>query len=403
MNNASPDQLQLEICRSLADIDPAHWDALIHPFNPFVAHAWLHSLEACGLVDGQTGWVPQYVTARKNGRLVGALPLYVKFHSYGEFVYDWAWANLADRLGEKYYPKLVVGTPFSPVAGPRILVHPDLDEPVARAVWEAMVSQVSAVVDERQAMGVHFLFLPESDCNALAERGMLTRVAHQYHWRNKGYRDFEDFLSSFKSKRRREIRRERRIVRDAGYEVESLSGSELTSDIVDCIFDFYADTTDRYMGGHRYLSRKFFHMVVARMPEHVRVFLARDRQGEIVAGTFNLQTDHTLYGRYWGARADAPYLHFETCYYAMIEFACAHDIHVIEPGAGGDHKYSRGFEPVPTWSAHHMASPRMTAILQKHLQKEREYVTREIDAMLEHSPLRPREVIAVGDGTAVEG
>lgn len=403
MNNASPDQLHLELRRSLADVDPAQWDALIHPFNPFVAHAWLHSLEECGLVDGQTGWVPQYLTVTHNGRLVGALPLYVKFHSNGEFVYDWAWANLAERLGEQYYPKLVVGTPFSPVAGPRVLVHPDLDARLRGAVWDAMVSQARAVVDEQQATGVHFLFVPESDYERLQQRGMLTRVAHQYHWHNKGYRDFDDFLSSFKSKRRREIRRERRIVREAGYRVETRGGAELTAEVVDRIFDFYADTTDRYMGGHRYLSREFFHMVVARMPEHIRVFLALDPGGNIVAGTFNLQTEHTLYGRYWGAEADVPFLHFETCYYAMIEYACEHGIQVIEPGAGGDHKYSRGFEPVATWSAHHMASPQMTMILQKHLRKERESVTREIDAMLEHSPLRPRDVIAMGDGTAVEG
>jgi hypothetical protein len=403
MNHTASTTLSIEVRRSLADIEPAAWDALVRPFNPFMAHAWLRSLEVCGLVDGDTGWIPQYLTVWDGNELRGALPGFVKLHSYGEFVYDWAWANLAERIGEPYYPKLVVGSPFSPVAGPRILVDQSLAPNVRSAVYDALVEQAMSVVDERQATGLHFLFVPEADHDRLRELGLLTRVAHQYHWRNKGYTDFEDFLSSFKSKRRREIRRERRIVRDAGYTVETLSGGEMTPELIEKVYDFYADTTDRYMGGHRYLSREFFHMVTRKMPGHVRVFLARDPLGEVVAGTFNMQSEDTIYGRYWGSSGDVPFLHFETCYYSMIEYACEHGIQVIEPGAGGDHKYSRGFEPVATYSAHHMASPRMTMILEKHLQKEREYVTREIDAMLEHSPLRPRDVISLADGSEVEG
>ena len=406
MNDSSRLTLRIEIARTLSGIRAEQWDALTDG-NPFVSWAWLEAMERAGCVDGTTGWVSHHLLAWEGVRLVGAIPAYLKFHSYGEFVYDWAWANLADRLGEPYYPKLIAASPFSPVTGPRVLVSPALlSEPMRyHAVFHALLEQARSAVDERRCTGLHVLFPDEAQHQLIEPSGArwLTRVAHQYHWHNRGYRDFEDFLEPFRSHRRKEIRRERRIVRDAGFTVEAVSGSDITEEMIDQVYAFYSDTTDRYMGGHRYLSRQFFGLVHERMPEAIVLFLARNRESEVVAGTFNMRSQDRLFGRYWGSTVEAPYLHFETCFYAMIDYACAHGYKVIEPGAGGDHKYARGFEPVRTWSTHYMASPRMHMVLAQHLAREREFVSREIDAMVEHSPLRIKETIQLPDGGNVEG
>lgn len=347
-------------------------------------------MEDTGCVTPEAGWLPQIVTLYEDDRLVGALPAYLKGNSYGEFVYDWAWADLAHRMGVEYYPRLIVASPFSPVTGPRMLVAPDGTDAQQRVWRDALGDAMAEIVDRSGLSSGHVLFAPEAEARALEDRGWFLRVAHQYHWHNDGYADFDDFLSRFRSKRRRSIRRERRLVRDAGYTIETLAGPDVSVALMDRIFEFYAATCDRYVWGRRYLNRDFFAQVHETMPDLIRVFIARDASGDIVAGTFNLQKGDRLYGRYWGAVADAPLLHFETCYYSMIEFAIARGLAAVEPGQGGEHKYTRGFAPQPMYSAHRVRDARLSWLLQRHTAHESTIVLDEVERMQAAGPLRRR-------------
>jgi predicted N-acyltransferase len=236
--------------------------------------------------------------------------------------------------------------------------------------------------------GVHALFVDEAESKLFDREGYFIRTAHQYHWINDGYASFDEFLERFRSKRRREIRRERRVVRDAGYHVEAVHGADLTPDMLDDIVAFYESTCSRYMYGQQYLSREFFEEVAATMPQAIRAFFAINEDGKRVAGTFNLASSSRLYGRYWGYHEDIPHLHFETCYYSMIDVAIAEGFDVIEPGAGGDHKYTRGFTPVTMYSAHELTDPQLRTLLERHVDGERDAVGVMIDEMKERGPLR---------------
>ena len=384
--------LCLSVEHDLGALDPGAWDALDPTGNPFVSYAWLRALEVTGCVGPGTGWSPHYVVARVAGELVGAVPLFLKAHSYGEYVYDWAWADLASRLDKPYYPKVISASPFSPCTGPRVLVSPALAPSVREAVFDALVRTSRSLAEQEGLTGLHMLFVDEPVAKRLGERGFIVRTAHQYHWANEGYADFDAFLARFRSKRRREIRRERRRVAEGGYTVSAHVGDELTAEERDDIFRYYRTTCARYVWGRQYLSRAFFDEVCARMGAKVRVFFARDASGARVAGTFNLVSPTRMYGRYWGADVEVPHLHFETCYYAMIEYAIAHGYEAIEPGAGGDHKYARGFAPVTTYSAHTLNDPLLRHLLTQHLERERDAISCMVNEMQERGPLRPIEV-----------
>jgi uncharacterized protein len=384
-----PQTLRLERIDAMRCVDQEAWDALLpEPASPFMTWTWLASLEDAGLLTRDTGWLPMHVLIWQGDTLVGAMPMYSKTHSFGEFVYDFSWANLADRLDEPYYPKLVVTSPFAPVASARILALPTLPLAERLAIQAALVDHALSLVDGRHFHSVPLLFVPVEDVQHLAPRGMLHRVSHQYHWQNQGYADFDAYLERFRSKRRKEIRRERKMLRELGITVRTVAGTEIQRHELDLVYDFYADTCAQYMGGGQYLSREFFHLLHERQPHLIRLFLAERADGEIIAGTFNIETADRLYGRYWGSSEQVPFLHFETCYYAMIEYACQAGISTIEPGAGGDHKYARGFDPVETWSLHHVFSPRMRFILERHLERERAQVEHIIDHLIENSALK---------------
>lgn len=385
MTDPERQRVDVSIVDAIDTIPAADWDALVPDGNPFVRHAWLRAMEATGCASAQEGWLPQHLTARIDGALVGAVPLYVKGNSYGEYVYDWAWADLAARMGVRYYPKVIAASPFSPVSGRRLLVG---DDPRADAVRAALVHALGTLGENDGLSGVHVLFCPEDEARALEEGGFVLRKAHQYHWHNDGYADFDDFLSRFRSKRRREIRRERRRVAEAGFRVDVVRGEDATVEQMDDAFAFYASTCERYVWGRQYLNRAFFEEVRSTMPERIRLFFAHDDDGRCVAGTFNLASDTRLFGRYWGARVEVPHLHFETCYYRMIEVAIEEGFEAIEPGAGGDHKYARGFEPVTTWSAHRLADPSFAHVIQRFLAREREAVGYMVDEMRERGPLK---------------
>ncbi len=384
-------QLTIEIASDLSGVERQAWDALVGGSSPFVEWAWLRALEETGCIDADRGWLARHVLARDDdGALVGAMPMYIKGNSFGEFVYDWAWADLAMRLGQRYYPKTIVASPFSPVAGPRLLVSPEASAERRGWIRDALVRTAQTVCEQDGVTGLHVLFCPQDEAAWLERRGFFQRLSYQYHWHNDGYVDFDDFLSRFQSKRRREIRRERKQVAQAGYSVVTRAGDELTPTDLDDAFRFYASTCERYIWGRQYLERSFFTRYHELAPERLRVFFAVNGAGDVVAGTFNLDDGRRLYGRYWGSDVEVPLLHFETCYYAMISWAIEHGYEAIEPGAGGDHKYSRGFEPVLTYSAHHLFDPRLEQLLRRHVAMERRVIGNEVDEMIACSPLRRR-------------
>lgn len=380
--------LYVQVVDDLSGVSADEWNALDPSENPFVRYEWLRAMEVAGCVDPDTGWLPQYVLARLDDRLVGAVPLYVKGHSYGEYVYDWAWADLAARLGKPYYPKVIGASPFSPCSGPRVMVDSDLSAALASAVFDALVRTTELVTEQEGITGLHLLFVDKESADRLSTRGFLVRHAHQYHWQNEGYGCFDDFLARFRSKRRREIRRERRRLAEGGYRVTAHEGTELKDEEIGDVFRFYRTTCARYVWGRQYLNRRFFDEVFATMGDRIRVFFARDEHGDRVAGTFNLVSPTRMYGRYWGADVEVPHLHFETCYYAMIEYAIAQGYEAIEPGAGGDHKYARGFAAVTTYSAHAISDPLLRHLLAQHLEHERSAIGCMVDEMQERAPLK---------------
>lgn len=375
---------------SLASIDAESWNAMVADTSPFVRYEWLRAMEVTGCVVPDEGWMPQIVSAWEDDVLLGALPMYLKGNSFGEFVYDWSWANLAARLGLSYYPKLIVASPFSPVTGTRILTNPMLDDGARDEVFELLVRASLRVADQESISGLHFLFMPPWQADKMRELGFMIRVAHQYHWKNEGYESFDDFLGKFRSKKRRNIRRERRKVAEAGVEIRTLSGREMRRADLDQLFAFYSNTCERYVWGRQYLNRDFFEEIHQKMPDSIRGFFAH-HEGSVIAGTFNMQDEDRLYGRYWGSKVDMPNLHFETCYYAMIDFAIDQGIGAIEPGQGGEHKYDRGFEPETMYSAHWIKNPRLSQVLDVHLKQERHLVIQEVERMQDQSPIRLKE------------
>lgn len=352
---------------SVRDVDPQAWDALVglaDGGSPFVRHGFLSALEDSRSVGGATGWVPRYLVARSGPerRVVGVAPAFIKTHSMGEFVYDWAWADAAQRAGLRYYPKLVLAAPFSPVTSRRLLTASDLAAPAARAVRQALLSGAIELARETRCSGVHVLFCLEDEVALAAELGFCHRLGAQFHWENAGYVDFEAFLARFDSKRRNQIRRERRRVREAGVEIRSYLGHEVEDGFMRPAHTFYGATVDRYVWGRRYLNERFFELLWQRMRPYLHLTIAR--QGDtIVGGALNMQEGDRRWGRYWGALAEIDCLHFEVCAYAPVEDCIRLGLARFEAGAGGEHKLGRGFVPSATHSAHLIFEPRFHATI----------------------------------------
>jgi uncharacterized protein len=405
MQLENPGRIEVQVLDDIALVDAEAWDALVTDGNPFVRHAWLLAMERTQCAVPEEGWLAQHLIARSGGQVVGAVPLYVKGNSYGEYVYDWAWADLANRMGVAYYPKMIAASPFSPVTGPRLLVAAGLGPEQTARIEAGLIDALKAISNQEQISGMHVLFCSEREALALEARGFALRKSHQYHWLNDGYANFDAFLERFRSKRRREIRRERRRLAELGYRVEMVRGPDVTGDELDDAFAFYASTCARYVWGRQYLNRAFFEEIRGTMADRIRLFFAYDADGKRVAGTFNLVGNDRLYGRYWGARVDVPHLHFETCYYRMIEVAIEEGLSAIEPGAGGDHKYARGFEPITTWSAHWLSHPPFDHVIRKFLHGERQAVGHMVDEMRERAPIRSSTTDdgALDDGTSGSG
>ncbi len=376
--------LTVEVAASLDAVPAEEWDALAGADDPFVEHAFLRALETSKSVGRGTGWDPAHVLVRHGRELVGAAPLYVKQHSYGEYIFDWGWAGAAQRARIPYYPKLVSAVPFTPATGRRLLVEGDATE---GPVVDALIAGIRAVADQVGASSTHWLFLTQAEHLSLAARdGFLARTTYQFHWTNPGYASFDDYLGAMRSADRKEVRRERRKAAETGLRLRTLRGTELTDAEWKALPRFYRDTTAR-KGAIDYLTPRFFEEVRRTIPERVVVALA-SRGSEPVAGALAFHKGKQLFGRYWGAVEDFEALHFECCYYRLIEFAIDHHLDRFEAGAQGEHKVKRGLLPSPTYSIHWIRHPSLAEAIAEYLPRETRSIEAEMAYFAEHSPFK---------------
>ena len=378
----------VRVHRRMAEIGRDAWDACAgnpaHAGNPFILYDFLAALEESNCSVERTGWGPQHLSIEDGeGRVAAVMPLYLKSHSQGEYIFDHAWADAYERAGGRYYPKLLSAAPFTPATGPRLLVRPDADADEARGL---LLGGAMTLCERYGASSLHVNFPTAAEWRFMGEQGLALREGRQYHWENRGYATFDDFLAALSSGRRKTIRRERRDAQ-AGLEIHALTGSDLTEEHWDAFFAFYMDTGSRKWG-RPYLSRPFFSLLGERMADRVLLVMAR-RNGRWIAGALNLIGDDCLYGRNWGAVEDVPFLHFELCYYQAIEWAIGRGLARVEAGAQGEHKIARGYLPKPVYSAHYIADPALRRPVEEFVLREREGVEAEMEWLSEeYSPFR---------------
>jgi predicted N-acyltransferase len=375
----SSQPITARIADGVASIPSAEWDACAGSGNPFVSHAFLSILERSGSATARAGWQPlPIMVSGCDGRPAAIAPVYVKAHSQGEYVFDHGWADAWEQAGGTYYPKLQVAVPFTPVPGPRLLLR----DPAAAP---SLIAAIEAVTDQNGLSSAHVTFIDEDQLHWFEAAGWLVRAGTQFHWQNHGYAGFDDFLAALSSRKRKAIRKERAAALE-GLTVRHLAGAEITEAHWDAFWAFYQDTGSRKWG-RPYLTREFFSMLGAEMADKVLLILA-ERDGVAVAGALNLIGDEALYGRYWGATEEVPFLHFELCYYQAIDVAIARGLARVEAGAQGEHKLARGYAPVTTWSAHYIPDPGFRRAVADFLRREREAVTREQEWLGEMMPFR---------------
>ena len=368
----------VEVCDSIAGVPPCEWNRLAGD-DPFLRHEFLHALHATGCASAETGWAPRFLILREHGVLAGAMPLYLKNHSYGEYVFDWAWADAYHRHGLRYYPKLLNAVPFTPVAGKRLLAD-------TAGQRRTLLAAALELARESGASSLHCLFPPAGEAAEMQDCGLLLRHGVQFHWLNPGYADFDGFLATLNHDKRKKIKQERRRVRDAGIRFECYPGSAIT----DALWVFFNRCYRETYRQHRstpYLSLDFFRAIGRSMPENIALMVAT-RESQPIAASLNIHNGRRLCGRYWGALEFHPALHFETCYYQVIEFCIARGIASFEGGAQGEHKIARGLLPVETCSAHWLAQPRFAAAIEDFLKRETRGMSIYLDELDERSPFK---------------
>ncbi|MEE2787861.1 MAG: GNAT family N-acetyltransferase [Myxococcota bacterium] len=359
--------MEIKILDRISAVSPEAWRTLLTPDDPpCLRYDFLAGLEEAGCATKAAGWTPRFVTAWEDDALVGAVPVYRKSHSQGEFIFDFAWADAAHRAGMPYYPKLVAGIPFTPVTCRKFLVP----EHRQGEIWPALLEGCRQAAEREPATGIHWLFVTEAEAAFLSDNGILTRHTHQFQWINEGYPDFDSYLARFRSKRRAQIRRERRGVVEAGVTIRAVRGDEASSQDREAAWQFYRTTVDKFMWGRRYLNRAFFDGVFDTLGGDILLILA-DLNGKTIAGTFNLVGNDVFYGRYWGCTSEIPFLHFEVCMYTPVELAIQHGWRRVEAGAGGHHKLGRGFTPSIIRSGHELYLPGLTEALRPVLEAEK--------------------------------
>ncbi len=372
-------EITARIEKSIAALSAAEWNALNPSGNPFVGHAFLSLLEESGSVGPGSGWSPSPITIRgDDGKLSAALPAYLKSHSQGEYVFDHHWADAYERAGGRYYPKLQIASPLSPVPGPRVLAADD-------AMAAAILRAAENVCEQNGISSAHATFVEEAQLDLFREAGWLIRKGSQFHWANDGYDDFDGFLAALSSRKRKAIRKERRSA-NAAADIETLQGAEIQPEHMEAFWAFYQDTGMRKWG-QPYLTREFFDSAADTLGDALVLILGM-QDGEPVAGALNIAGPDCLYGRYWGCNRDIPFLHFELCYYQAIDFAIEHGLARVEAGAQGEHKLARGYVPVPTYSAHYITDPGFREAIADFLERETEAVERDMEFLGEMAPFK---------------
>jgi predicted N-acyltransferase len=382
------DTAQLRLVARIDEIEAADWDACANPatepFNPFQAHAFLRALEIAGCVGGRSGWKPQHLVLEDTaGQVLAVAPGYLKSNSQGEYVFDHGWADAYQRAGGRYYPKLQLAVPFTPVPGRRFLVPPGPDHDK----HERMLAAGAVEVAKRSKLSsVHATFVSEGEWSRLGAAGFLQRTDQQFHWRNNGYATFDDFLATLSSRKRKTMRREREIALASGLTIKKFCGADITEAHWDTFFEFYMDTGSRKWG-RPYLTRSFFSELGTTMSQHCLLILV-ERDGRYVAGALNMIGGDCLYGRYWGCIEHHPCLHFEVCYYQAIDYAIEHGIPRVEAGAQGEHKLARGYMPTPTYSLHWIVNNDFRDAVDRYLQEERSHMAEQREMLAEFAPYK---------------
>jgi len=396
------DTLLIQAHEGILSIPREDWQPLVAHESPFLDYGFLSLLEQTGCVSERAGWLPLIITATRSrpgspDKLIAALPFYIKTNSAGEFVFDWSWADAAHRSGLSYYPKGLVAVPFTPVTGRRVLLCPTLTpqehEPIAQALISACVELAQR---QLKLSSVHFNFILPQERPHFDAVGLLPRAGIQYHWYNRTEarqdaprcRSFDDFLARFRSKRRANVRRERRRLQEQGITTKVLRAQDLDEATMHLMFTFYRNTVEKFYWGQQYLNEELFLRLPEVLPDPLHLVFAYDEQGAPFAGAFNMTKDDRLYGRYWGCTQEVEFAHFEVCMYTPIQWCIDHQVDVFEPGAGGEHKYERGFEPTFTYSAHAIFDPRLRHAISQFLAQERAHTAHQLDALKADSCLK---------------
>ncbi|MEO1291711.1 MAG: GNAT family N-acetyltransferase [Pseudomonadota bacterium] len=392
MADGAETAIAIRVLTGIDQIDAAVWDACAdhaegpRPENPFLTHRFLLALEESGSATRRTGWAPHHLVAEtEGGAVLGVMPLYVKSHSQGEYVFDYGWADAFMRAGGQYYPKLQCSVPFTPATGRRLLVSKNAVLP-SETVELALVQGASELATQNELSSLHTTFCTEGEWTRLGAAGLLQRQDQQFHWLNDGYETFDDFLATLASRKRKQLRKERERALENGIEIVSFEGDALEPEHWDAFWQFYQDTGARKWGTP-YLTREFFDIAQERLRDDIVLMLCR-REGRWIAGALNFAGAETLYGRYWGCNEDHPCLHFETCYYQAIDYAIAHGMARVEAGAQGAHKLARGYRPVATHSVHWIAHPGLRNAVARYLDEERTAVAEEIGYLSDRSPFK---------------
>jgi predicted N-acyltransferase len=378
-----PDRLSLNVVSSIGQVDAAAWDTCAGASNPFVSHAFLSALEDSGSVSAEAGWQPQHVVLKDSGRIVGCAPLYLKGHSYGEYIFDWGWAQAYERAGGRYYPKLQCAVPFTPVTGPRLLVAEN--EPQREDLQRTLATGIVALARQLKVSSAHVTFATEAEHQLMAEEELMPRWSEQYHWKNEDYATFDHFLAALSSRKRKTIRREREIANER-VNISVLTGDDIKARHWDAFFKFYINTSDRKWG-QAYLNREFFALMGERLKDAV-VLVVGEEDDRLVCAALNLRGGDTLFGRNWGTAVDYPMLHFEVCYYRAMDFAISEKLAWVEAGAQGEHKIQRGYLPRPTYSNHWIADQGFRAGVADFLKRERTAVTQQMAELTEMGPFK---------------
>jgi predicted N-acyltransferase len=379
--------IEIQVVSSLTQVDAVHWDACARAdggraLDPFTTHRFLLALEQSKSVGPGTGWQPQYLLAWRDGTLIACAPMYAKSHSQGEYVFDHSWAHTYERAGGRYYPKLQIAVPFTPVTGPRFLTRPG--EEIAG--MSALIQGAVHLASEHQVSSLHATFCTEAEALAGQQMGLMHRTGQQFHWVNDDYSDFEGFLAALSSRKRKNIRKERRIAQNFDGNIRQLTGDQIEPQHWDAFWTFYQDTGARKWGSP-YLTRAFFDIAHQTLRNDILLVLA-ERDGQPIAGALNFIGQDTLFGRYWGCIQDYACLHFEACYYQAIDYAIAHGLKKVEAGAQGEHKLARGYLPVQTHSLHWVADPGFARAVKQFLTEERHAVAKDIEILTDYGPFK---------------